>query len=65
MWLTPPLSSGLLPGTLRQKLLDDRRIREQVLFVDDLAGAQIYLINSLRGWRWAQLEEDTEPCRKC
>jgi para-aminobenzoate synthetase/4-amino-4-deoxychorismate lyase len=53
-WLTPPLSSGLLPGTLRQRLLDEGRISEGILTLDDLTRGEIYLINSLRGWRWAE-----------
>lgn len=53
-WLTPPLSSGLLPGTMRQRLLDEGKISEEVVTLDDLGGGDIYLINSLRGWRWAE-----------
>jgi para-aminobenzoate synthetase/4-amino-4-deoxychorismate lyase len=48
--LTPPLSSGLLPGTLRAELLANGKAREQVLTTDDLASADaIYLGNSVRG----------------
>lgn len=48
--LTPPLSSGLLPGTLRAELLANGKAREQVLTMDDLANADaIYLGNSVRG----------------
>lgn len=47
---TPPLYSGLLPGTLRQELLDEGRCQEQVLSVDDLRRADgIFLGNSVRG----------------
>jgi para-aminobenzoate synthetase/4-amino-4-deoxychorismate lyase len=52
-WVTPPLSCGLLPGTMRQRLLDEGKIAEEVLTLDDLKNAEIYLINSLRGWRRA------------
>jgi len=52
-WLTPPLSSGLLPGTMRQRLLDEGKVSEEVLTLADLNCGDIYLINSLRGWRWA------------
>lgn len=51
--VTPPVSSGLLPGTLRAELLDRGRIAvaERGLRPDDLARAEgIYLINSVRGW---------------
>ena len=50
--LTPPLGSGLLPGTFREELLASGGIEERVLTRRDLeqAGA-IYLINSVRKWR--------------
>lgn len=48
--LTPPLSSGLLPGTLRAELLACGKAREAVLRANDLASADaIYLGNSVRG----------------
>jgi para-aminobenzoate synthetase/4-amino-4-deoxychorismate lyase len=48
--LTPPLSSGLLPGCLRRELLMQGAIVEAVVSIDDLRRAeQIYLVNSLRG----------------
>ncbi|MBU6527649.1 aminotransferase class IV [Methylocystis sp. MJC1] len=46
--LTPPLSSGLLPGTLRASLIAQGRAREAVLRLDDL-GREFYLGNSVRG----------------
>jgi para-aminobenzoate synthetase / 4-amino-4-deoxychorismate lyase len=52
--LTPAIDCGLLPGTLREVLLEERRIRACTLRVADLERAQeIYLINSVRGWREA------------
>lgn len=48
--LTPPLTSGLLPGILRETLLANGRAREHVLHWDDLLAADtLYLGNSLRG----------------
>lgn len=48
--LTPVLSAGLLPGTLRAELLAHGRAREAALTLADLAGADaIYLGNSVRG----------------
>ncbi|KIC13565.1 aminotransferase class IV family protein [Leisingera sp. ANG-Vp] len=48
--LTPPLGSGLLPGVLRQEMLESGQCREQVLTLPDLHSAQaIYMGNSLRG----------------
>jgi para-aminobenzoate synthetase/4-amino-4-deoxychorismate lyase len=47
---TPPLSSGLLPGTLRAELIAEGRARESTLTLDDLAAADaVYLGNSVRG----------------
>ncbi|MDY0292589.1 MAG: aminodeoxychorismate synthase component I [Desulfuromonadaceae bacterium] len=55
-WVTPPCHSGLLAGILRQILLEQGVIEEQVITVGQLRDAdQIYLINSVRGWRWAKL----------
>ncbi|HJV92639.1 MAG TPA: aminotransferase class IV, partial [Azonexus sp.] len=46
--LTPPLSSGCLPGVLRAELLDSGRAREAVLRPEDLASG-FWLGNALRG----------------
>ncbi|MFP7478255.1 aminodeoxychorismate synthase component I [Terribacillus saccharophilus] len=49
--LTPPVASGLLPGTLREELLEKGTIQEAVLTKADLQTAsRIWLINSVRGW---------------
>lgn len=51
-WLTPPLSSGLLPGIMRSVLLDDPawQAAEAVITRDMLARATaIVLCNALRG----------------
>ena len=48
--VTPPLSSGLLPGLYRQYLLESGQVTERVLHPRDLAAARaLYLVNSLRG----------------
>lgn len=48
--LTPPLSSGLLPGVLRSALIESGKAEEAVLTLDDLAGADVvYVGNSVRG----------------
>ena len=58
-WLTPPVSSGLLPGVMRQSLLDAGRIHESVISLDDLQHAtQLALINSVRGWMTVELTPD-------
>lgn len=53
---TPPVRCGLLPGTLRQHLLETGAIEEQILAIDCLARAEaITLINSVRGEMEARL----------
>lgn len=47
--LTPPLTSGLLPGVLRAELLAQGRARESLLSPGDLLGARVFLGNALRG----------------
>lgn len=50
-WWTPPLASGLLGGIGRELALQEGRLQEKVLRVDDLGRASaIAFINSLRGW---------------
>jgi para-aminobenzoate synthetase / 4-amino-4-deoxychorismate lyase len=57
-FVTPPVSAGLLPGVLRERLIRDGWIREAVLAPDDVWRARrIYLLNSVRGWREAVLQE--------
>ncbi len=54
--LTPPVNSGLLPGSYREYLLSRGVLKEQVLSIDDLRNcSQIYLINAVRKWRKAIL----------
>ena len=48
--LTPPQSSGLLPGTTRAILLEKGQVREKVLYPEDLDRAQnIRMVNAVRG----------------
>ncbi len=53
--VTPPLSSGALPGVLRQHLLDTNAAVEGLVTPDLLRGRQLLLGNSLHGLRDAQL----------
>lgn len=54
--LTPPISRGLLPGVLREKLITEGRAVEAELRIEDLAGG--FLIgNALRGLMRARLEQ--------
>lgn len=48
--LTPPVSAGLLAGTMRAALLESGEIEEHILTTADLARAtEIWLVNSVRG----------------
>ena len=55
--LTPPLACGLLPGVMRQHLLDSGRAVEAVLTKADLLDAPaLYMANALRGLLAVTLE---------
>ena len=54
--LTPAIDCGLLPGVLREELLEAGAIREARVTRDDLYAAErLWLINSVRGWRECKL----------
>ena len=55
MLLTPPLTSGLLPGVLRAELIRERKARGEVLKLDDLRQRKLFVGNSLRGLIRAEL----------
>jgi branched-subunit amino acid aminotransferase/4-amino-4-deoxychorismate lyase len=55
--LTPPLSCGLLPGTLRAALIAQGRARESILRLEDVARTEFFLGNSVRGLVRARLVE--------
>jgi len=53
---TPPVECGLLAGAFRGHLLERGAIREKRLTIADLQAAQeVWLINSVRGWRRCRL----------
>jgi para-aminobenzoate synthetase/4-amino-4-deoxychorismate lyase len=55
-WWTPPLDSGLLPGTERAALLADGTLAERAMTAAEVRGAEgLALLNSVRGWRDATL----------
>ena len=55
--LTPAASSGLLPGTFREFLLERREIEEAVLPLATLARAsRLWFVNSVRRWCPLQVE---------
>jgi 4-amino-4-deoxychorismate lyase len=56
MLLTPPLSCGLLPGILREELIETGRARPTRLTLDQLlAASDLYVGNSFRGLIRAKL----------
>lgn len=49
--LTPPLDCGLLPGTLRAELIENKVLEEGIILKRDLERADhIWFINSVRKW---------------
>lgn len=55
-YLTPPLSCGLLPGILREELIDNKQVTERALSLTDLKNAEkVFVGNSLRGLIRAEL----------
>lgn len=51
VWLTPPVSSGLLNGCLRRELIENgpQPVVERVLYPADLAHGRVWFGNALRG----------------
>jgi len=50
LW-TPPVTSGLLVGTYREKLINEGKISEKRLTVEDLKkSSKLWFINSVRKW---------------
>jgi para-aminobenzoate synthetase/4-amino-4-deoxychorismate lyase len=58
VWMTPPIEDGLLPGIMRQRLIDEGFVKAGSVTVEDaLAAEAMAVINSVRGWRpatWAE-----------
>ena len=53
---TPPITDGLLPGVLRDELINEGTVTERSLPLADLDQVESWwLINSLRGWRRCEL----------
>lgn len=47
---TPPVESGLLPGTMRGEMLVNGELREKIITIDELKRAErIFRLNSVRG----------------
>ena len=57
--LTPPVKCGLLAGTFRADLLEQGKIKEEIITVEMLKYSdRIYIINSVRKWQEAVLISD-------
>jgi para-aminobenzoate synthetase / 4-amino-4-deoxychorismate lyase len=55
LW-TPPITSGLLAGTYRDRLIQTGEIKEKILTLSDIKIAtRIWFINSVRKWKEVQL----------
>jgi para-aminobenzoate synthetase/4-amino-4-deoxychorismate lyase len=64
-WLTPPLRCGLLDGVARQRYLQEGRLAEAVVRVQDLPRAQgLAVFNSLRGWIAAELIQPADSANR-
>jgi 4-amino-4-deoxychorismate lyase len=65
LWLTPPLTCGLLGGVMRQHLIATGQVREEVLTRADfeLPDAKLRLSNGLRDWFDVQRAESLFPGR--
>ena len=61
--LTPPIRCGLLNGTYRQRVLEERTDAcEQVLYAQDLQEAdEVFICNSIKGWRPVTFNGATTP----
>ena len=55
--LTPPLDCGVLPGVMRQVLLDSGAAKEAVLYPADLKTGKLIMGNALRGLIGAVLRD--------
>ncbi|MFB1051324.1 aminodeoxychorismate synthase component I [Paraliobacillus sp. JSM ZJ581] len=56
-FFTPPITSGVLPGTYREYLLKHNRIKERIIMKNELIDAdKLWFINGLRGWVSVQLK---------
>jgi len=59
LWITPPLSSGMLPGVMRAVVIDAWGAQERIVTRDMLLAAEeIVVCNSLRGAMRASLQVD-------
>lgn len=51
-WFTPPVESGCLPGVYRAVLIEEGRLVERRIHLDELAACEgLAIVNSVRLWR--------------
>lgn len=51
-WVTPPLSEGIIPGIIRQKILKSGKVKETKLTCEDIKNCtSCFITNSLQGCR--------------
>jgi para-aminobenzoate synthetase/4-amino-4-deoxychorismate lyase len=61
VWRTPPITDGLLGGILRGQLILEGTVKEQSVSISEARGAEaVALVNSVRGWQPALLDERGE-----
>ncbi len=62
---TPPVSSGLLAGTYRQWLLQQGKVQERIIYLDDLPRCRrLFLANSVRKLREVNLVGRLSACER-
>jgi len=63
-WYTPPLSCGVLPGIMRETLLESGQAHERILELNDLVNAQgVRVSNAVRGWLEVRFDRKGESVR--
>ncbi|MBD2091716.1 aminodeoxychorismate synthase component I [Microcoleus sp. FACHB-1515] len=59
-WYTPPIASGLLAGTYRRYLLQQKKVQERIIYREELQHcSRIFLINSVRQMCEAVVQEQS------
>jgi para-aminobenzoate synthetase/4-amino-4-deoxychorismate lyase len=57
VWLTPPVTDGLLNGVMRERLISDGTVKERSVSISEALEAEaVALLSSVRGWRPAVID---------
>ncbi|WP_394219287.1 aminodeoxychorismate synthase component I [Halobacillus trueperi] len=60
-YYTPPVDCGLLAGTYRKNLLRCGKLKEKILYKEDIHKFdEIWMINAVRGWVKVELQENAQ-----